>query len=45
MLFVVAILLAAFGKERPASILFSITLILCIFWFWHHMTDPLAITL
>ena len=41
LIFAVVMLLAWFGKKKPAVVLFLINIVLCIFWFKHHVTDPL----
>lgn len=45
LLFAVVMLLAWFGKKKPAVILFLITIALCAFWFKHHITDKINIEL
>ncbi len=41
LLFVGVLLLAWYGKKKPAFVLFLINIGLCIFWFKHHVTDPI----
>jgi len=40
-----AIGLAWKGKRRWATLVVGVTLALFLAWFWHHITDPLAIGL
>jgi hypothetical protein len=45
LLYVITMVLAWYGKGRESIYLFMITLILCVLWFRHHITDPLNINL
>lgn len=45
LLYALAIGLAWKGERRWATRVIGVTLVLLAAWFWHHVTDPLAIGL
>ncbi len=44
-LFAIQLLLLWFGKKKYAFVLYLITLVLCVYWFKHHITDKINIDL
>lgn len=45
LLFAILMLLAWFGKNRVAFILYLLAIVLCAFWFKHHVTEKINIDL
>ncbi len=45
LLYVITMVLAWYGRRRESISLFLITLILCVLWFRHYITDTLNINL
>ncbi|MEC6798850.1 MULTISPECIES: DUF5993 family protein [Photobacterium] len=45
LLVLVAMLCAFTGKKSASYIIFAITVVLGLYWFHHHATDPLSILL
>jgi len=44
-IFLLAMILAAVGRERGSLLGASLALLLCVYWLVHHSTDKLGIQL
>jgi hypothetical protein len=45
LLYFIAALLAVRNRQRPALAVFALALAASLYWFGHHLTDPVAIAL
>jgi len=45
LLFLVTMVLALANREKLCFIVYGITIVACVLWFSHHVTEPLAIQL
>jgi Family of unknown function (DUF5993) len=45
LLFLITMLLALGNREKLCFTVYGITIIVCVLWFSHHVSEPLAIQL
>lgn len=45
LLYLVAAVLAVRDRKRPSLAVFTVALAVSLYWFWHHMSDPVTIAL
>lgn len=44
-LLLIAFIIAWIGREKSAIGVFTISFILAIYWFWHHVTEAIGLSL